>query len=99
MIYKIKYSIFSLRELEWRIKQDTALRSSNYDSEAQYGVGTCLGSYKGYKLHLVASVDLPIAFEVTTAEVYNNQVSDILYDAKNFNPFLLLADAAYDDTE
>lgn len=154
MIYQVKYSIFSLRELEWRIKQDatfkaiiglkdvpdyttlsirinsiekhifygifnitvalidpslrlcaidsTALRSSNYDSEAQYGVGSRLGTYKGYKLHLAASADdiyIPIAFAVTTAEVYDNQVSDILYDIKTFNPFLILADAAYDDTE
>ena len=154
MIYQVKYSIFSLRELEWRIKQDatfkaiiglkdvpdyttlsirinsiekhifygifniavafidpsmrlctidsTALRSSIYDSEAQYGIGSRLGTYKGYKLHLVASADdiyIPIAFTVTTAEVYDNQVSNILYDIKIFNPFLVLADAAYDDTE
>ena len=28
-----------------------------YDNVPQYGVGTRLGTYKGYKLHLVASAD------------------------------------------
>jgi len=78
------------------------LRSSNYDSETRYGVGTHLDTCKEYELHLVASVNdicIPITFAVTTAEVYDNQISDILYDIKNFNPFLVLADAAYGDTE
>ena len=81
---------------------NTALRSSNYGSKAQYGVSSSLGTYKGYKIYLVASADniyIPIAFMVTTAEVYDNQISDILYDVNTFNLFLFLADAAYDNTE
>lgn len=152
MLYGVKNSIFSLRELEYRIKQDyvfqsiinlkqvpdystfslrakclekhiyygiyamfvelinpetrlcaidgTALRSSKYDSEAKYGKGTRLGYYKGYKLHCIATVTdiiIPLVFDLTTANVYDNQVSDLLYEAKTYNPFLILADAAYDD--
>lgn len=153
MIYGVKNSIFSLRELEYKIKQDivfkniinlyqvpdystfslravalekhiyhvlhaifielidpsvricaidaTALRSSKYDSQAKCGRGTRLGKYKGYKLHCAASVTdtiLPLSFCLTTANVYDNQVSDILYELKTYNPFFTLADAAYDDT-
>ena len=152
MLYGVKNSIFSLRELEYRIKQDyvfqsiinltqvpdystfslrakclekhiyygiyamfvelinpetrlcaidgTALRSSKYDSEAKYGKGTRLGYYKGYKLHCIATVTdiiIPLVFDLTTANVYDNQVLDLLYEAKTYNPFLILADAAYDD--
>lgn len=154
MLYGVKNSIFSLRELEYRIKQDyvfksiiqfnqvpdystfslrtkslekhiyygiyamfvelidpetrlcaidgTALRSSKYDSEAKSGKGTRLGYYKGYKLHCIATVTdiiIPLVFDLTTANVYDNQVSDLLYEAKIYNPFLILADAAYDSVE
>lgn len=154
MLYGVKNSIFSLRELEYRIKQDyifksiiqlnevpdystfslraksleqhiyygiyamfveliepefrlcaidgTALRSSKYDSKAKSGKGTRLGYFKGYKLHLVATVTdviIPLVFHVTTGNVYDNQVSDLLYEAKIYNPFLILADAAYDAVE
>lgn len=78
----------------------TALRSSKYDSEAKSGKGTRLGYYKGYKLHCIATVTniiIPLVFDLTTANVYDNQVSDLLYEAKTYNPFLILADAAYDD--
>lgn len=153
MIYGAQNSIFSLRELEYKIKQDivfrhiinlntvpdystfslraaalekhiyyaiyaifiefidpsvricaidgTALRSSKYDSEAKCGRGTRLGNYKGYKLHCAASVTdtvVPLSFCLTTANVYDNQVSDLLYEVKIYNPFVILADAAYDDT-
>ena len=154
MLYGVKNSIFSLRELEYRIKQDytfkaiieltevpdystfslrakaleqhvyygvyamlveliepetrlcaidgTALRSSKYDSEARSGKGTRLGYFTGYKLHCIAAVTdiiIPLVFDVTTANVYDNQVSDLLYEAKIYNPFLILADAAYDSVE
>ena len=154
MLYGVKNSIFSLRELEYRIKQDytfkaiiqltevpdystfslrakaleqhlyygvyamlvelispetrlcaidgTALRSSKYDSEAKSGKGTRLGYFIGYKLHCIAAVTdiiIPLVFNVTTANVYDNQVSDLLYEAKIYNPFLILADAAYDSIE
>ena len=154
ILYGVKSSIFSLRELEYRIKQDlvfqsiiqlnqvpdystfslrtkilkkhiyygiyamfvelinpetrlcaidgTALRSSKYDSEAKSGKGTRLGYYKGYKLHCIAAVSdiiIPLVFDLTTANVYDNQVSDLLYEAKIYNPFLILADAAYDSVD
>ncbi|WP_242851955.1 transposase [Clostridium botulinum] len=154
MIYGVNNSIFSLRELEYKIKQDivfqkiiglkevpdhstfslraialekyvyygiyamlielinpstricaidgTALRSSLYDSEARYGKGTRLGRYKGYKLHCTACVCdsiLPLSFSVTTANVYDNQVQGLLYELKTYNPFIVLADAAYDDAQ
>ncbi|WP_243652128.1 transposase [Clostridium tyrobutyricum] len=79
----------------------TALRSSKYDSEAKCGRGTRLGKYKGYKLHCAASVTdtiLPLSFSLTTANVYDNQVSGLLYEVKTYNPFVILADAAYDDS-
>ena len=154
MLYGVKNSIFSLRELEYRIKQDfifksiiklrevpdyptfslrasvldqhlyygiysmfielinpetrlcaidaTALRSSKYDSEAKSGKGTRLGYFKGYKLHCIATVTdiiTPLVFDLTTANVYDNQVSELLYEAKIYNPFLVLANAAYDSKE
>ena len=154
MLYGVKNSIFSFRELEYRIKQDytfkaiiqltevpdystfslrakaleqhlyygvyamlvelispetrlcaidgTALRSSKYDSEAKSGKGTRLGYFIGYKLHCIAAVTdiiIPLVFNVTTANVYDNQVSDLLYEAKIYNPFLILADAAYDSVK
>ena len=154
MLYGVKNSIFSLRELEYRIKQDhvfkaiiqinevpdystfslraknlekyiyygiyamfvelidpetrlcaidgTALRSSKYDSEAKSGKGTRLGYFKGYKLHCIATVTdiiIPLVFDLTTANVYENQLSDLLYEAKIYNPFLILADAAYDSVQ
>lgn len=150
MLYGVKNSIFSLRELEYRIKQDyifksiiqlnevpdystfslraksleqhlyygiyamfvelidpetrdgTALRSSKYDSEAKSGKGTRLGYFKGYKFHCIATVTdiiIPLVFDLTTANVYDNQVSNLLYEAKIYNPFLILADAAYDSSE
>ena len=154
MLYGVKNSIFSLRELEYRIKQDyifksiiqlnevpdystfslrsksleqhvyygiyamfvelidpetrlcaidgTALRSSKYDSEAKSGKGTRLGYFKCYKLHCIATVTdiiIPLVFDLRTANVYDNQVSNLLYEAKIYNPFLILADAAYDSAE
>ena len=127
MLYGVKNSIFSLRELEYRIKQDhifksiiqindvpdystlslrakklekhiyygvyamfvelidpetrlcaidgTGLRSSKYDSEAKSGKGTRLGYFKGYKLHCISTVTdiiIPLVFNLTTANVYDN---------------------------
>ncbi|WP_315068786.1 transposase [uncultured Clostridium sp.] len=154
ILYCVKNSIFSLRELEYRIKQDymfrsiiqldqvpdystfslrtkileqhiyygiyamfvelinpetrlcaidgTALRSLKYDSEAKSGKGTRLGYYKGYKLHCVATITdiiIPLVFDLTTANVYDNQVSDLLYEVKIYDSFLIFADAAYDSAE
>ena len=80
----------------------TALRSSKYDSEAKSGKGTRLGYFKGYKLHCIAAVTdiiIPLVFDLTTANVYDNQLSHLLYEVKTYNPFLIIADAAYDSAE
>ena len=77
------------------------LRSSKYDKQASYGVSSRLGIFKGYKLHIIASADdivLPIVYKLTTAEVYDNQPVELIYEIKTFNPFLLIGDAAYDDS-
>lgn len=150
MIYGVNNSILSLRELEYKIKQDyifksiiqinevpnystfslrakhlekhiyygvyamlielidpetrlcaidgIALRSSKYDSEAKSGKDTRLGYFKGYNLHWIATVTdiiIPLVFDLTTANVYDNQLSELLYEAKIYNPFLILTDAAY----
>lgn len=66
----------------------TGLRSSKYDSEAKSGKGTRLGYFKGYKLHCIATVTdiiIPLLFNLTTANVYDNQLSDLLYEAKAYN--------------
>lgn len=151
-IYGVRNSIFSLRELEYKINRDplfkytigidkapdystlslrlnkierfiyygiyamliesinpdtricaidgTALRSSKFDGDARKGKGTRLGFYIGYKLHCIASVTdviIPLIFHITTANVYDNQLFDLMYEAKIYNPFMILADAAYDD--
>lgn len=151
-IYGVRNSIFSLRELEYKINRDplfkytigidkapdystlslrlnkierfiyygiyamliesinpdtricaidgTALRSSKFDGDARKGKGTRLGFYVGYKLHCIASVTdviIPLIFDITTANVYDNQLFDLMYEAKIYNPFMILADAAYDD--
>ena len=62
-----------------------ALRSSKYDSEAKSGKGTRLGCFKWYKLHCIATVSdiiIPLVFDLTTANVYDNQLSDLLCEAK-----------------
>ena len=151
-IYGVRNSIFSLRELEYKINRDplfkytigidkapdystlslrlnkierfiyygiyamliesinpdtricaidgTALRSSKFDGDARKGKGTRLGFYIGYTLHCIASVTdviIPLIFDITTANVYDNQLFDLMYEAKIYNPFMILADAAYDD--
>ncbi|MCI6190784.1 MAG: hypothetical protein SOY42_00070 [Clostridium sp.] len=42
---------------------------------------------------------MPLVFDLTTANVYDNQLSDLLYEAKIYNPFLIISDAAYDSSE
>lgn len=77
----------------------TCLRSSKYDSEAAFGQGTRLGKFKGYKLHCLCTVTdsiIPLSFEITTANVYDNQAIMNLYDARIYEPTFILADAAYD---
>ncbi|HCL4449582.1 TPA: hypothetical protein N2E01_002067 [Clostridium botulinum] len=39
-----------------------------------------------------------MSFCLTTANIYDNQVSYLLYEVKIYNPFVVLADAAYNDT-
>ncbi|WP_252244304.1 MULTISPECIES: transposase [unclassified Clostridium] len=55
-----------------------------------------------YKLHCISTVTdfiIPLVFDLTTANVYDNQASDLLYEAKIYNQFLILADVAYDLVE
>lgn len=47
----------------------------------------------------VSDIIIHLVFDLTTANVYDNQVSDLLYEAKIYNPFLILADAAYNLVE
>ncbi len=42
---------------------------------------------------------IPLFFNLTTANVYDNQVPDLLYEIKIYDLFLILADAAYDSVE
>ena len=78
----------------------TALRNSKFDRDARKGKGTKLGFYTGYKLHCIASVTdiiIPLVFDITTANVYDNQLSTLIYEDKIYNPLVILADTAYDD--
>lgn len=81
----------------------TALRSSRNDREAKVGMSVVLGKYKGYKLHMIASVTdkiiVPIAYEVTSANEHDSKVLELLYEAKIFEPTYIVADAAYDTKE
>ncbi|WP_238861436.1 transposase [Clostridium sp. YIM B02569] len=47
----------------------------------------------------VTDTIIHLVFNLTTANVYDNQVPDLLYEAKIYNPFLVIADAAYDSVE
>ncbi|MDV5105285.1 hypothetical protein R2R32_00465 [Clostridium perfringens] len=44
-------------------------------------------------MRAVTDIIIPLVFNVTTPNVYDNQVSDLLYEAKIYNPFLILVDA------
>lgn len=81
----------------------TALRSSKSDSDAEFGISTNLGKYKGYKLHLIASNDsIPLSFKFTTANVYDSTFDcckEIIEPVNKYDPFILLGDAAYDSTK
>ncbi|MDK2919940.1 MAG: hypothetical protein PWQ37_2673 [Candidatus Petromonas sp.] len=78
----------------------TALRSSKFDSEAKKGKSTRLGWYKGYKLHLVSSSDsIPIAFNFTTANVYDSNCKKLIKELDDYDIFVLLGDAAYDSVK
>jgi transposase len=76
----------------------TSLRASRFDSEARKGKGTRLGWYIGYKLHAILSEDrIPLAWDLTTANVYDNQLPHLLENVVQLDIFMILADAAYDD--
>ncbi|KEH99944.1 hypothetical protein [Clostridium botulinum] len=40
-----------------------------------------------------------MSFCITTSNVYDNQVPELLYELKTYNTFILLVDAAYDVTQ
>ena len=99
LFYKI-YRIFVLLlkpELRVCSIDSTPLRSSKFDSQAKKGKSTRLGWYKGYKLHLISSSDsIPIAFNFTTANVYDSNCKDLINELGDYDIFILLGDAAYD---
>ena len=72
----------------------TGLRSSKYDSEGEVksAKGTRLDYFKRYKLHYIATVTdiiIPLVFDLVTANVYNNQLSDLIYESKNIESFTM----------
>lgn len=76
----------------------TALRSSRYDKDAGKGKGTRLGWFYGYKFHAIVSEDLlPLSWDVTPADLYDNQLPQLIHWLDDHEVFMVLADAAYDD--
>ncbi|MBA4495560.1 transposase [Paenactinomyces guangxiensis] len=76
----------------------TALRASRYDRDAEKGKGTRLGWFYGYKLHAIVSEDLiPLVWDITPANLYDNQCTHLIYHVSQYPVFMPLADAAYDD--
>ncbi|SHK06934.1 transposase [Paramaledivibacter caminithermalis] len=78
----------------------TALRSSKFDSEAKKDKSTRLGWCQGYKLHLVSSLDsITIAFNFTTANVYDSNCKELIRELDDYDIFVLLGAAAYDSVK
>lgn len=77
----------------------TALRSSLYDQQAEWGKSTRYKWYKGYKLHLATtSTDIILAHEFTTANVYDSEaVTHLLNQLTGFKIGFALGDKAYDN--
>lgn len=72
MVYQVKNSIFSFRELEWRIKQDTAFRRIvGLESVPDYSTIALRVNKFDKELYygIFNILIIPIAFEVTTTEV------------------------------
>jgi hypothetical protein len=101
-LYANVYSqVVELLEPDCRISiwDSSPLRSSRYDKEAKKGKGSRLGWYKGYKFHTISSLDLvPLCWDITTANVYDSQVTSLLKEVATFPIFSILADAAYDSS-
>jgi hypothetical protein len=72
--------------------------SISIDRDAAKGKGTRLGWYYGYKLHAIVSEDLvPLVWDLSPANFYDNQFCHIMKGLSFWKPFFLLGDAAYDD--
>lgn len=91
-----------VKEIEPQVKvcavDSTSLRSCKSNKEAKFGVCVRLGFYKGYKLHLVATVGdevIPIAWLLICTNVHDSKVIELLYEAKIFGLEVMLADAGY----
>ncbi|KNF08466.1 hypothetical protein CLPU_7c00940 [Gottschalkia purinilytica] len=68
-----------------------ALCSSRFDSQARSGKSTRSGWYKGYRLHLVSSVDLvPLALSFTTSNVYDSNCKQLIEQLYNYDIFIRL---------
>lgn len=46
---------------------------------------------------MVTNIITPLAFDITTANIYDSQLSTLIYKFKVHNLFVILADATYDD--
>ncbi len=63
----------------------TVLRSSKFDGDVKREKGTRIGFYTVYKLYCIASVTdviISLVFDVTTANVYDNQLPALIYEAE-----------------
>lgn len=63
----------------------TTLRSSKFDGDARKGKRIKLRFYIGYKLHCIASVIdviIPLIFDITATNIYDNQLFDLMYEDK-----------------
>jgi IS5 family transposase len=74
------------------------------DSDAAWGVRSTGDWVFGYKLHLACDADteLPIAFEVTSGNIYDGKMFPLLLQRVvelGFHPDWVIADAAYDSEE
>jgi dTDP-4-dehydrorhamnose reductase len=56
------------------------------------------GIYHGYKCHMIISHDIiPLVWDILPASFYDNHADYLLHHLEEYEIFLLLADAAYDD--
>lgn len=102
LFFKVYKLFIALLEPDFRLCSidSTALRSSKFDSQSKKGKSTRLGWYQGYKLHLVSSLDsIPIVFDLTTANVYDSNCSNLIKNLRDYDIFALLGDAAYDSVK
>lgn len=79
----------------------TALRSYKYNREAKSIVkALILSILRGINwIVTVTGIITPLVFDLTTANFYDNQFSELIYEAKIYKSFFTLADDTYDSYE